>query len=50
MVINKHIPAPEEFRALFDPIEGAEVIEVPDNAISMRGLSDREVMIAFPGI
>lgn len=50
MVINQHSPAAEEFRALFDPIEGAEVIEAPDNAISMQGLSDREVVIVFPGV
>jgi hypothetical protein len=50
MVINQHSPAAEEFRALFDPIEGAEVIEAPDNATSMQGLSDREVVIAFPGV
>ena len=50
MVIDKHSPAAEEFRALFDPIERAEVIEAPDNAISMQGLSDREVVIAFPGV
>ena len=50
MVINKHSPAVEEFRALFDPIEGAGVIEASDNAISMQGLSDREVVIAFPGV
>jgi hypothetical protein len=50
MVINKHSPAVEEFRALFDPIEGAEVIEAPDNAISLQGLSDREVVIAFPAM
>jgi hypothetical protein len=50
MVINQHSPAAEEFRGLFDPIEGAEVIEVPDNAISMQGLLDREVVIAFPSM
>jgi hypothetical protein len=50
MVINQHSPAAEEFRGLFDPIEGAEVIEAPDNAISMQGLSNREVVIAFPGV
>ena len=50
MVINKHSPAVKEFRALFDPIEGAEVIEASDNAISLQGLSDREVVIAFPGV
>jgi hypothetical protein len=32
-----------------DPIEGAEIIEVRDNAISMHSLSDREVVIVFPG-
>jgi hypothetical protein len=50
MVINKHSPAVEEFRALFDPIEGAAIFEAADNAISMQGLSDREVVIAFPGV
>ena len=50
MVINQHSPAVEEFRSLFAPIEGAEVIESPDNAISMQGLSNREVVIAFPGM
>ena len=35
MVVNQHSPAADEFQALFDPIEGAEVIESPDNAISM---------------
>ena len=37
MVINRHSPSAEEFRSLFDPIEMAEVIEAPDNAISMQG-------------
>ena len=50
MVINKHSPAVEEFRTLFDPIEGAEIFEAPDNAISLQGLSDREVVISFPGV
>jgi hypothetical protein len=50
MIINQHSPAVREFRMLFDPIEGAEVIEAPDNAISVQGLSDREVVIAFPGV
>jgi hypothetical protein len=50
MVINKHSPSAEEFGGLFDPIEGAEIIEAPNNAISMQGLSDREVVIAFPGV
>ncbi len=50
MVINQHSPAAEQFRTLFDPIEGAEVMEAPDNTISFQGLSDREVVIAFPGV
>ena len=50
MVINQHSQAAEEFRGLFDSIEGAEAIEAPDNAISMQGLSDHEVVIAFPGV
>ena len=50
MVINQHSPSAEEFRGLFDPIERAEIIEAPDNAISMQGLSDSEVVIAFPSM
>ena len=50
MVMNKKLPAVEEFRVLFEPIEGAEIIEAPDNVISMQGLSDRQVVIAFPGV
>jgi hypothetical protein len=50
MVINQHSPSAEEFRGLFDSIEGAEIIEAPNNATSMQGLSDREVVIAFPGV
>jgi hypothetical protein len=50
MVINQHSPAAVEFRALFDPIERAEVVELSGNSISMQGLSDREVVIAFPGM
>ena len=50
MLINQHSPAVEEFHTLFDPIEGAEVVEAPDNAISLQGLSEREVVIAFPGV
>ena len=50
MLINQHSPAVEEFHTLFDPIEGADVVEAPDNAISLQGLSDREVVMAFPGV
>lgn len=50
LVIDKHLPTAEEFRTLFDPIEGVEIVVVPDNAISMQDLSNREVVIAFPGV
>lgn len=50
MVVNQHSPAAHEFRGLFNPIEGAEIVEAPDNIISMQGLSDREVVIAFPAV
>ena len=50
MIVNQHSPAAEEFSALFDPIEGAKVFMAPDTAISMQGLSDHEVVIAFPGV
>jgi hypothetical protein len=39
MVINQHSTAAEEFRGLFDPIEGAEVIEA-------QWLIDREERIS----
>jgi hypothetical protein len=50
MAVNMHSPATEEFRTLFEPIEGAEIFEAPDNTISLQGLSDREVVIAFPAV
>ena len=40
----------DDFRALFEPIENAEVIEVPGIALSLQGLSNREVVIAFPSM
>ena len=50
MLINHHSPATEEFHTLFDPIEGAMVGEATDNTISFQGLSEKEIVIAFPGI
>jgi hypothetical protein len=50
MIINKYSPSLEEFRALFDPIHNAELVEGADNTISVQGLSDREVVLAFPGV
>ena len=48
MIINKYSPSLADFKALFTPVHGAELAEGPDNAISMQGLSEREVVIAFP--
>jgi len=50
MVVYKHSPAAGDFRALFEPIENAEVIEVPGIALSLQGLSNRDVVIAFPSM
>ena len=50
MVVHKYSPAVDDFRALFEPIENAEVIEVPGIALSLQGLSNREVVIAFPSM
>jgi hypothetical protein len=50
MVVYRHSPAVDDFRALFEPIENAEVTEVPGIALSLQGLSNREVVIAFPSM
>ena len=50
MVVYKHSPAVDDFRALFEPIGNADVIEVPGIALSLQGLSNREVVIAFPSM
>jgi len=50
MVVYKHSPAVGDFRALFDQIENAEVIEAPGIPLSLQGLSNREVVIAFPSM
>ncbi len=50
MIVNKHSPSLAAFRSLFTPIEGAELAEGTDNNISVQGLSDREIVIALPGV
>lgn len=50
MIVNRQSPAAAEFRTLFDPIESATLIERDDNAISLQGLADRELVISFPGV
>ncbi len=50
MIINKHSPSLVAFRSLFEPIGSAKMIERTDNDISIQGLSDREIVIALPGV
>ena len=50
MIINKHSPAVMDFQALFEPLHGAELITGVDNAISLQGLSGKEIVIAFPSM
>ena len=50
MLINHHSPATEEFHTLFDPITDAQVGEAIDNEISFQGFSEKEIVIAVPGI
>jgi hypothetical protein len=50
MIINKYSPALNNFRALFEPLHSAELIAGVDNAISLQGLSSREIVIALPGM
>ena len=50
MAIHQHSPALPEFQALFAPIKSAKVVAAPDNALSLQGLSDKKVVIAFEGM
>ncbi len=50
MIINKYSPSLSEFRSLFTPIHSAELVAGKDNTVSVQGLSERAVVLAFPGI
>ncbi len=50
MIINGNSPSASEFRTLFDPVETAVIYERNDNRLSLQGLSEREVVIALPGV
>lgn len=50
MIINKYSPSLKDFQALFEPLHRAKLVEGADNAISLQGLSDKEVVIAIPGV
>lgn len=47
-IVNESSPAVDEFLRLFDPVKSAEIVRSSDNKIRVQGLSDREVVIAFP--
>ena len=50
MIVNAYTPALDEFRALFEPLSSAELVEGKDNALRVQGLSDCEVVVAVPGV
>ncbi|MCJ7567337.1 MAG: hypothetical protein MUO58_07340 [Anaerolineales bacterium] len=50
MIVNKYAPTVEELRKLYDPLSGAEVAVGEDNSLRIQGLSNKEVVMAFPGI
>jgi len=48
VIVNAYAPTLEEFRAVFDPLSTAEVVEGRDNAVRIQGLSDKEVVVSIP--
>ena len=50
MIVNQYSPAADAFRNLFEPLEAATLVARADNAISLQGLSDRELVLAFPAM
>ena len=50
MVINAYSPAVAEFQALFAPIKQAQVEAREGVRLSLQGLSEKEVVLAFPGM
>jgi len=50
MILNKNAPALDEFKKIFSVINAAEMVEATDNNIRMQGLSDKEVVVAFPSL
>lgn len=50
IILNAFSPTVEELRALFTPLKNAETVEGRDNMLRIQGLSEREVILAFPGV
>lgn len=50
IIVNSFAPVLVDFRTLYDPLQGAELVEGQDNVLRVQGLSEREVVLAFPGV
>jgi hypothetical protein len=48
LIVNAFAPTLSQFRAIFDPLATATLKEGRDNAISIQGLSAKEVVISIP--
>jgi len=49
-ILNAFSPTIEELQALFTPLRNAETVQGKDNMLRIQGLSEHEVVLAFPGI
>ena len=50
IIINSLSTNVKDFRALYDPLQNAELVESKENTFRIQGLSNQEVVIAFPGV
>ena len=50
MIVNRDAPARDAFHTLFAPLQQATVVDATDNALSIQGLSNKEVVIAVPDV
>ena len=48
IILNAAAPAKDDLRTVFAPLKTAKLKEAMDNHIRIQGLSDREVIVAFP--
>ena len=50
IIVNSFAPTLADFRALYDPLKDIELVEGHNNTIRVQGLSEREIVLAFPGV
>jgi hypothetical protein len=50
LILNKYSPSIDQLRAIYDPLNSAQMIEGTDNALRIQGLSDKEVIVGLPGV